>query len=179
MAWVAPSTRATGATITAAIWNQDAVANPKFLARPPSVRLTKSTEQSVANNVWRSLSWNTEAWDTDTMWSSTAATRVDINTAGKYLVTASCEFAGSTAGTVRAIGIATAGSSTATPTAISVNHAPPDLGDDGPTLMVHTILSFTATQFLRVQVKQDTGGALNVNHSTVEIPQVAVLWVSS
>ena len=32
MAWVSPSTRVTGTLITAAIWNQDVVANPAFLA---------------------------------------------------------------------------------------------------------------------------------------------------
>lgn len=31
MSWVTPSTRATGEMITAAIWNQDVVANPKYL----------------------------------------------------------------------------------------------------------------------------------------------------
>ena len=72
MAWINPSTRATGYLVTAAIWNQDVVANTEYLAKPPSVSVRRSTEQSIANSVWTAVSFNTENWDTDAMWSSTA-----------------------------------------------------------------------------------------------------------
>ncbi len=178
MPWVAPSTRATGYLVTAAVWNQDAVANPKFLARPPSVRVQKSTEQSIASAVWRSMSWNTEVWDTDTMWSSTAATRLDVNTAGKYLVSASIGWAASTAGVERHVGIAVGGSSTAAP-AYAKQSMEADVGTIVRRMTVTDIIRLTSTQYIRIQVYQDSGGALNVQHDTVDIASAAVLWVSS
>lgn len=176
MAWVNPSTRATGATITAAIWNQDVVANAEFLARPPSASVSRSTEQSIANAAWRAISFNTEAWDTDSMWSSTAGARIDINTSGKYHVIAHAAFAASAAGAARALGISVGGSTTAPPTHGHAN-ATPNTATLGIT---HSrMLSLTSTQFIRIMVYQDSGGALNIVHSTETQPACDIRWVSS
>lgn len=180
-----PSTKATGALITAAVWNQDVVANTEFLAKPPSCRVQNSTEQSIPNSGQRSISWASESWDTDTMWSSTAPTRIDINTAGKYLVTAFVVWGGSTnstGGTVREIGLVVDGTTTATPNRATSYVQPPRTTGINVRHVLSDVLSFTATQFIRLQAFQDSGAALNVNHTTgagADIASLTVTWISS
>lgn len=182
MAWTNPDTVTAGSVLAATRWNTHLVGNLDFLAKPPSCGLSRSTEQSIATGVWRSIAWNTEGWDTDTMWSSTAATRVDINTAGKYLVTANAGFVASTAGVARLMGIAIDGSSTASPSGVGgrVYHPPPRTGNS--LNMTHSqMISLTSTQTVRIQVFQDSGGALNVIESAADgqTPRVSVMWMSS
>ncbi len=183
MPWVNPSTRATGYLVTAANWNQDVVANTEYLARPPSVSVRKSTTQAMTNNVWRSIAWNSEAWDTDSMWSSTAASRIDINTAGKYLVTAAVAWNVSTASTVgtqgRLVGVRVGGSSTAAPNRAQVQTRPTGSTGVRQHQSVSDIIALTSTQFVRLQVFQDSGANLSVTGSSADQTLLSVLWVSS
>jgi hypothetical protein len=175
MAWVNPSTRATGALITAAIWDQDVRANTEFLARPPSVSLQKSTEQSIANASWRSVSWNTENWDTDTMWSSTAPTRIDINTSGKWELSATVSW--DTGSGLRIVGFTVGGSTTATPSPLLDRR---QITSEYAIATVTDTRSLTSTQFVRLQVYQANGSALNLSHDGTEfITHMAARWVSS
>lgn len=182
MAWVNPETVTAGQVLGATRWNKDVVGNTEFLAKPPSCAVSRSTEQSVATGVWRSIAWNTEGWDTDTMWSSTAATRLDINTSGKYLIAANAGFAASTVGVARLMGFAVGGSSTASPSGVGgrVYCPPPRAGNS--LNMTHTqMISLTSTQYVRIQVFQDSGGALNVieNAADGQTPRVSAIWMSS
>ena len=176
MAFSNPSTKAVGSVLTAANWNEQ-VANTDFLARPPSVSLTRTTEQSLAAAAWRSLSWNAEGWDTDTMWSSTAPTRIDINTAGKYLCTANAARSTAGDGNILTIGFTVGGSTTAVPNngVAAGNEGSPSAG--GATIT--RILSLTSTQFIRVQGISNGSTAATIVHSSVHVPSVSVLWVSS
>ncbi len=176
MAFSNPSTKAVGSVLTAANWNEQ-VANTDFLARPPSVSLTRTTEQALGTTAWRSVAWQSEGWDTDTMWSSTAPTRIDINTAGKYQVSANIPFT-ATAGnvTVRA-GITVGGSTTAAPNNGVVLDNGSAAADKAVSLT--RVLSLTSTQFVRINVSGSSGANAIIMHSSVYIPSVSVLWVSS
>lgn len=185
MGWVNPSTIATATLVTAARWNQDVVSNTEFLARPPSVRVQKSTDQSITNNTHTMVSWNAESWDTDTMWSSTAPTRIDINTSGKYLVTAFVCWGtstSSTGGNVRQAGVLVDGTTSANSNrATSVAGAPKSTSIP-IAQTVSDVLSLTSTQFLRLNVYQDSGAALSVQHTTgtgARIASMTVTWISS
>lgn len=117
MPWINPSTRAAGYKVTAATWNQDVVENTRFLAKPPSVRLRRvAGVQSIPDNVWTAISFDTEDWDTDLMWSSTAPTKVFARKAGKYSFDITAVFAGSTGGVERLAGLRKNSTGTGEPT---------------------------------------------------------------
>ena len=183
MAWVNPSTRAVGAVVTASMWNSDVVANTEFLAKPPSVTVTKTTEQSIAVGSWRSIAWSAESWDTNSMWSSTAATRVDINTAGKYLITASVNWSTGGTGDRRQMGIyaGTAGSTSVAPNIAQAKAHNPGGASNNPSNHVSAIVSLTSTEVVRVQVSHNSTAATTVRHSTAggEVPRLSVMWMSS
>lgn len=164
-------------------WNQDVVANSEFLARKPLVVLTRSTEQSIPTGAQRSISWNTEVRDNNGMWSSTAPTRIDIATAGVYRIEATCTFAASTlagTATLRQIGIYTgaAGSTTVVPN-LQTNSVVVDSSGADISVFVSGYAVLTSTDFVRIQVVQNSGAAINIVNSTVFIPRVAVVWESS
>ena len=183
MAWVNPSTRAVGAVVTASIWNQDVVANSEFLAKPPSCSLLRTTELSqAAGGGWRSIAWQSEQWDTDTMWSSTAATRIDINTPGKYEVQALITWTTNASAQGRAMGIyaGAVGSSTVAPNQAEHNWNGPALAGFNPTNMLVATLSLTSTSTIRIQTAHNSTSAITIRHTTAgQKPRVSVRWVSS
>ena len=84
MAWTTPGTAVAGDVLTAARWNSDVRDNTNFLYQVPSVQVRRTSDlTSYASNT--AITWQSEAWDTDSMWSS--GTDVTIKTAGIYLVT--------------------------------------------------------------------------------------------
>lgn len=108
MTWAAPTTKTTGAVITAAVWNQDVVANTTHLgnvhnhkdnvgaggggALPfialdiPCVGLRNSTSQNIGSGAV-AATFNTEEFDTDTMHDTSSNTsRITCKTAGIYWV---------------------------------------------------------------------------------------------
>lgn len=176
-----PSTVTAGQVLNATKWNQDVVANSEFLAKPPSVSVTRSTEQNIATGVWRSVAWNTEGWDTDSMWSSTAATRIDINTAGKYLVVANVPWAPSTAGVRRIAGIyaGAPGSSTVSPNVMTSAVSVADNASGGNTNVLNAIVSVTSTQVIRIPTLHDAGASINLLHDGNWVPRCDVIWQSS
>lgn len=101
MPWTTPETFTAGQTLTAASMNA-LNANIKALngertatAIRPMCVLTGTT-QVIPNTTATTLTYSTEAVDTDTMHSTSSNTdRITVNTAGVYIVTADLEVAGS------------------------------------------------------------------------------------
>lgn len=181
MAFSNPSTKAAGSVLTAAEWNIQ-VANTDFLARPPAVCVTKSTDQSVAASVNRAIAWNTEQWDTDTMWSSTRAWRFEINTAGKYRIDAHFQWASVASANTRVAQILlNPGSSTSAATGSNLLQRHVQTGISGASMPVTLtgVYSFTSTQSVGFSVFQGTSAALTIEHSTIQVPRCSIMWVSS
>jgi hypothetical protein len=173
IAYVNPSTFVAGNVLTAA--QQNVLANnDRFFHGPPSVKVRRASNQTIATASWTAISWSSEVWDNDSMWSSTAATIVDINTAGKYLISAGVEFAASTLGTFRGIGIRVA-ATTGVPThGQVVTSETGDVASIGITNMLH----LTSTQRIRIPIIHNNG----VNSTSVnsrDAPYLNVLWISS
>ena len=179
MAWSNPSTKAVGSVLTAAEWNIQ-VANTDFLGQPPSVSIGKSTEQAIATGTWTALQWSAQRWDNDSMWSSTASNRIDINTAGKYLATLNVTWNGSTLfNHYRIIGIGVGQTTNAYPNQGEERRLSVVAGEQ-VSQSISRIINLTSTQYLRAMVYQDDGISRNVGHSTASsYPSLEVLWVSS
>lgn len=60
---------------------------PAILKAPPFVQVYKPTNQSIPNNTMTAFSFSAEFYDTDTMHTSGAPTRITFTTAGKYIIT--------------------------------------------------------------------------------------------
>lgn len=86
MPWVNPSTVVAGQVLEATKWNEDVVSNLEFLAKPPTVRVERQATQNLSTGNWRSVHWDTEIWDNNNMWSTSAPNQVTIKTAGMYEV---------------------------------------------------------------------------------------------
>jgi hypothetical protein len=84
MAWTTPATAVSGQTaLTASFWNTQVRDNQNFLYTPPMCMVRRTTNlTSYTSNT--AITWESSAYDTDTMWSS--GTNVVIKTAGVYLV---------------------------------------------------------------------------------------------
>ena len=88
MAYSAPTTRATGFLVTAAVWNQDVVDNVTFLANAPGCRAFHNTTNSITSGTEMTLAFNSEQFDNDGMHSMSVNTeRITITTAGVYVFT--------------------------------------------------------------------------------------------
>jgi hypothetical protein len=119
-----------------------------------SVRLMRSTNQSIANNAYTAISWDTETWDTAGMHDATNPTRITITEAGKYLVTFHGPFDINGSG-VRAWQIYKNGAQ-----AIA-DHIDNTLAAIEPFMGCTTIAEFAVGDYLEARVYQNSGGALN------------------
>ena len=73
MAWVTPSVKILGDLITAAVWNQDIVANTLALHSRSCCIATDANNQTVENETLTSITFDTEVIDTDGYHSASAA----------------------------------------------------------------------------------------------------------
>lgn len=177
MAYTTPSTQPTGTLITSTHYKAHLIDNIKFLHGPPTVRVRRAAAQSIASGSWEEISFDTEDWDTDTMWSSTAATKLFARTAGKYQIAVRGTFAASTAGRTRAIG-ARKNSTSSTPD-IAVHVHDYDIPSGSlPVQSAADMVSLTTGQYVQVCMVHDVG----VNHNTDTNyggVVASLLWVSS
>lgn len=176
MAWTNPSTRASGYVVTAANWNQDVVANTEFLARPPSVRVRRAAALAIVENGWEEVTFDTESWDTDTMWSSTAATKVFARTAGKYLVCVTGGVDASTGGTGRGIGVRLNSTSGNPEFACTGRESPGGAFSAWPA--ASGMVSLTTGQYVQLVIYQDHSTTLNTNTADGK-PTLSMIWMSS
>lgn len=128
---------------------------PLRWAEPPAVRAYSTVAISIANNTLTALTFNTELYDTDTMWSSGAPTRVTFTTAGVYLVTMVVAWdnniVGDRFGQIRKNG-----------TDVLARESK-DTGDRSDLIVPHNITieeQFAAADYVEVMVQQTSGAAL-------------------
>lgn len=175
MAYVNPSTFIAGNVLTAAQQNVLA-ANDRFFHGVPTVRVHGTTNTTAAQSVVVYVKFGTEAWDSDSMWSSTANTVFNINTAGKYLVGGAVQWQASTDGSFRDLSIVDN---------LGVVHAevmeqPPEPGTIGPRQSITTMLSLTSTQSVRLGIEHDVAAGLLITDSTArKSPSFWAVWQSS
>jgi hypothetical protein len=70
----------------------------------PSAKVYRTTTQAISASAQVAISFDAKEWDTDTMWSAGAPTRLTCKTAGKYLVVGALWLSGGT-GTLRLLNL--------------------------------------------------------------------------
>lgn len=170
MAYSTPRTWVAGEYPTAAQFNANVRDNVSFLANPPACRVYHNANQSIAASTETTLAFNSERFDTNTMHDTvTNNSRITINTAGVYVVTASVAFAAGTGtwtsyATIRVDG---------TTTIASQQHlAPTTLGTN---ISLSTIYKLSVGQYLEVRVWQNSG-TINVNTVAQLSPEFSAIW---
>ena len=180
MAVPSQGTVAVGDKITASLWNDDVRDAVNFLISPPRVKVYKTANQSIANSAWACLTWNAEAFDSDTMHdNATSNSRITFTTAGTYQITYNALWANNSTGlrnhTIEKNGTTTQGSGTTIiePFAIS----PVAATHSGASISV--MASFVAGDWIQAFAWQNSGGALNLAGVTEAHSSFSARWVSS
>jgi hypothetical protein len=116
-----------------------------------------NASQSISNTTWTTLNFNSEVFDTDTFHDTASNnSRITIPSGknGKYLIVAKWHFQGNASGSDRLGGIKKNGTNIGTYRGINGNASSVGWG-------ASVILDLVATDYIELEVYQDSGGNLN------------------
>ena len=120
---------------------------------PPRVKVTRTTDQTITSGAESTITWDSEVFDTDDMWTSTSSTRITFKTAGLYLVTAAFNF--DTNSTGRRYGLLRFNGSVSG----AVTEVPAVSG--GSTVgQIHQLYTASVNDYVELRVYQNSGGSL-------------------
>lgn len=152
-----------GAVLTASDLNALGTAI-NFWASPPRASITKSANQSIANNTLTLITWDVEVYDTDTMHDNvTNNSRLICKTAGYYAITGAVQF--STNGTgnrITQIRQNAAGSSTGGTLLYDLTYSA-NSGNATTVVIPGFTVALAVNDYIEAFGQQTSGGALNVN----------------
>ena len=118
-----------------------------------------SAAQSISNSTFTACLWTSDTYDTDAIHDTSSNTdrfTVPAGKGGKWAISASVLFAGSSTGE-RRIAIYKNGSAANTDQRINGQ------GSGGLTASVNSVFNLVATDYLSVYVYQDSGGSMNID----------------
>lgn len=154
-----PSWLATGSALQMLRVNAAANAFEWFSQTAIGAHVARVAAQSISNNALTAISFDTELWDSSSVWTVTTPTKLFIPTTGKYLVTGTIGWDINNTG-YRECRIRHNGA-----TYLSYVNCSPVTGvvtRQNITLPPH---QFTAGDYLEMEGYQNSGGNLNVNAS--------------
>jgi hypothetical protein len=175
MAYTTPTAGTAGQVLTAT--NYNVLVNDVIGFRdqtgvvPPMCRLVCAASQSINNNTDTLVTLGTSDFDTNSMGTTGAAAKITINTAGVYQVSYSITLTNGAGGTYRAATIVKNGTGSASSGTGLFWGTTFFSAGSSPTFKASGLLSLAATDYLQLQVYQDSGGVLAVGHTASLIPQ--------
>lgn len=138
---------------------------------PPAARVYHNAAQSIPNATWTALAFNSERFDNNSIHDvTTNNSRLTCNTAGLYLISGHIQYATSTAGTYRQLGILLNG---ATQLAMVLISPPNALAK----MSVATVYQLAAGDYVELTTSQDSGGALDVTVAANYSPEFMMVRV--
>jgi hypothetical protein len=178
MAVPSEHTVAVGDKVTASLWNGDVRDGVNFLLSPPRVSVSNTAAHSHTSGTSLLLTWDTEAWDTDTMHSTvTNTSRLTAVTAGTYQVVARLAVAANATGIrsldVRknAAGVAAGG------TRVGYDSQTPVTGAVTSVAVICDV-ALAANDYIECFGFQTSGGALS-DDATAGLTFVQMRWVTT
>ena len=139
----------------------------------PSVRVFSSVAQSIPNNAFTSVTFDTARWDVgpSVHWSAATSTRLTCQVAGTYAITGHLTFAAAAGGTQRYAVLLLNGA-----TYIGNSGVTGATVVTGPTVRnsVTSVYRLNVGDYVELQAFQDSGAALNVNASTATTNQSSI-----
>jgi hypothetical protein len=160
-----------GERVTASKLNAAAKTPLDFLMAPPRCKVRQAgTQQSITSGTETQISFDTEMYDNDNMYASSAADRITINTAGYYLVVGVYSFAnGSNVTGYRRMSVYANG------TLLASNTAPPVATNQY--MEASGIVYFNAGDNANMKVIHTAGVAIS-GATTAYYPALAVHYLS-
>ncbi len=146
---------ATG-VVASALWGDTVRDNFEYLVSPPRCSIN-GTATVTSSGVLTGLNGQTEDYDTDGMHIVTHS-YMDINTAGRWAVSATASFEASASGTHRYLEVYQLNTSTR----YTMQMVPPVAAGYFTVLSGTRFLSLTTGDTIQIRGRQDTGGALSV-----------------
>lgn len=140
---------------------------------PPACRVFHNADQAVASTSLVTLAFNSERFDTDTMHDTvTNNSRITFNTAGVYAVSVGIHWSGSSSGNYETI-ILLNGT-----TAIGYHYVtvPTGAGAGPRYVLCAPPYKFAAADYVQAQVRQDSGGSLNVQVQGNWSAEFSAVW---
>lgn len=136
------------------------------------VRVYNSAALVIPNATWTTLTFNTETYDLNGMHSTSSNTsRLTAQRAGKYAIFGSLQFAGSAVGVLRGMRFMVNGS-----VAIGLDLRSPN-GAGTVNFAVAVFYALTTSDYVEIQVYQDSGGNLNIDRQSAYSPEFGMQQV--
>ena len=176
--YTAPTTIAVGDALTASLYNTYVGTNVANLIVPPSLRLERGTTLSIANGTDTLVTWPTEVFDTDGMYTAISDT-ITVQTAGIYQINTTVEFSANTSG-IRVVSLlknpASAGDGSSRLASTTVQATSSSGGNC--VISCSTIASLVATDTIKVHVYHSAGTAVNVASTGSPLQtNVSMAWI--
>lgn len=138
----------------------------------PSARVYRSSNQSISDSTDTIILLDSERYDTAALHSTVSNTgRLTAPIAGKYLITATLEFASNTSGR-REMRLLLNGS-----TIIAQDIRTGSISGITSPMTLTTVYALAQNDYVEIQVWQNRGGALNVLSSGNYSPEFAMHWL--
>lgn len=160
-----------GSVLTAAQLNVASTAINNLVV-PPACRVTRTTAQTITTSTWSFISFTSMTFDTDGM-TAVTDTKVTVQTAGLYLISAYCDF-GATATGNRYVRIEKNAATSSNGTGLAQNTTA-GIATNALGQTVTTIASLSASDTVHLSVYQTSGG--NTNTSIDLQPFLAMTWI--
>lgn len=172
MAWTAGADVIVGDLITAAMWNNymgTAGSIQYLFDSMPAVRVFHNADQLIGDAARTILTFNSERFDTDGMHDGVNPTRLTATTGGKYLIIAHIQW------DVNAVGRRNLRILLNGVTDIATDNRDALAVDQNQ--MISTLYDLSATDFVEVDVWQNSGGNLNVETQANWSPEFMMVKV--
>lgn len=143
----------------------------------PACRIHDNAVQSISHNVVTTIDFNSERFDTDSMHDNvTNNSRITINTAGLYVVTAVIALEANSDYTELVVILNVNGA-----TQIAAQRAWPNTQSLNPHNTVSTIWLFSAGDYIETTIRQRNGAAAarNTTVSVAQTPEFAATWLGT
>jgi len=174
MTWTTISRVDAGDDVTSSAWNNQVKGNLEHLYSVPRCEAYRSADQTIGNASFTSVTWDSETFDTASIHdTSTNSDRFTLVRDGMWLVVAQINFVSNATGTRRAR-LRFNDSST-----LSQSYFYTASGDTARFTTSAIVYTDTTTDYVSLQVFQNSGGNLNFNGGSAAASRMSVAWLGS
>jgi len=176
MTWTTISRVDAGDDVTSSAWNNQVKGNLEHLYSVPRCEAYKSAAQSISGGSWQDVTWDSETFDTASIHdTSTNTERFTLVRDGLWLVVAKVVFASNSTGDRRGR-LLLNGAGASTLSQVNLHTA----SGNTTRFTVQTLAyTSTTTDYVGLQVYQDSGGALNLSGGSAASTSLSVVWLGA
>ena len=165
-----------GTQVSSSVWNSQVKGNLEHLYSVPRCVAYKSAAQSISTGSWQDVTWDSESFDTASIHdTSTNTERFTLVRDGLWLVVAQVVFASNSTGD-RLGRLLLNGVGGAPLSQVNLHTAS---GNTTRFTVQTLVYTSTTTDYVGLQVYQDSGGALNLSGGSAASTSLSVVWLGA